>query len=428
MGRGRRLLWTGNPEQLSVGSESRDKYLQESRSRVMGSEWSQRYNEETDELWEGRLYDIHTWPQEKTIIQWQGEEIAIDAKEEIGSVGAWQAFTETVPNIEVRIGAILSLERIAQDSTRYDKGRDHVRVMEILCAYAKENTPVGDHDTKGATQSKRTERDAWINKLPNPRQDIQIALRVIGRRSSAQRAIEETHLALDGQYRLDLSALNLRKINLTGLNFDNAFLRGSWFDGALLNHASFKNANLLETSFTAVSAANARFQRANLGADFSGAILDRATFEFIETDDDDSLLRSENGRSARFTEAQLLNASISFTGNPSRPRNWFIGARFEGAIMRGCLFEGFNHFFEHEWPDFFHHGTKHEKGLAFRNCHLTENLEKRCALELCFADGSVTLSDGSGPDSPRWPDNWPKAVLSDFEYRDALRKWRLSRP
>jgi hypothetical protein len=40
----------------------------------------------------------------------------------------------TEPNIEVRIGAILSLERIAQDSTRYDNGRDHVRVMEILCA------------------------------------------------------------------------------------------------------------------------------------------------------------------------------------------------------------------------------------------------------------------------------------------------------
>ncbi len=46
----------------------------------------------------------------------------------------------TVANIEVRIGAILSLERIAQDSTAYDKGRDHVRVMEILCAYVRENS------------------------------------------------------------------------------------------------------------------------------------------------------------------------------------------------------------------------------------------------------------------------------------------------
>ena len=47
----------------------------------------------------------------------------------------------TQPNIAVRIGAILLLERIAQDSTNYDKGRDHVRVMEILCAYLRENAP-----------------------------------------------------------------------------------------------------------------------------------------------------------------------------------------------------------------------------------------------------------------------------------------------
>ena len=61
----------------------------------------------------------------------------------------------TEPNIEVRVGAILLLERIAQDSTAYDKGRDHVRVMEILCAYVRENAkasaatafPLGDWET-----------------------------------------------------------------------------------------------------------------------------------------------------------------------------------------------------------------------------------------------------------------------------------------
>lgn len=40
----------------------------------------------------------------------------------------------TEPNLEVRMGGLLSLERIAQDSAAYDKGRDHVRVMEIICA------------------------------------------------------------------------------------------------------------------------------------------------------------------------------------------------------------------------------------------------------------------------------------------------------
>ena len=56
--------------------------------------------------------------------------------------------TETTqPNIAVRIGAILLLERIAQDSTAYDKGRDHVRVMEILCAYLRENAPAREAAT-----------------------------------------------------------------------------------------------------------------------------------------------------------------------------------------------------------------------------------------------------------------------------------------
>ncbi|WP_435260163.1 hypothetical protein ACSBLW_07245 [Thioclava sp. FR2] len=50
------------------------------------------------------------------------------------------ASEESAPNLEVRIGAILSLERIAQDSVTYDRGRDHVRVMEILCGYLRENS------------------------------------------------------------------------------------------------------------------------------------------------------------------------------------------------------------------------------------------------------------------------------------------------
>jgi uncharacterized protein YjbI with pentapeptide repeats len=130
---------------------------------------------------------------------------------------------ETKPNIEVRIGAILSLERIAQDSCAYDKGRDHVRVMEILCAYVRENAPAsgaktslrqnwdresdrwgGDPDDfevwfcKKHGIHERTFEDAlsiealqlWANTLPKPRQDIALVLRVIGRRDAIQRRAE----------------------------------------------------------------------------------------------------------------------------------------------------------------------------------------------------------------------------------------------
>ncbi|WP_156882833.1 hypothetical protein [Rhodovulum sp. P5] len=48
----------------------------------------------------------------------------------------------TEPNIEVRIGAIYALERISKDSDR-----DHANIMEILCAYIRENAPAKDTRT-----------------------------------------------------------------------------------------------------------------------------------------------------------------------------------------------------------------------------------------------------------------------------------------
>jgi len=122
---------------------------------------------------------------------------------------------ESVPNIEVRMGAILSLERIAQDSTLHDKGRDHVRVMEILCAYIRENSnarkPVDfplagwnplarddPNDLRQATwtfwwsqlQSRTPLPDKWADPLIPPRIDVQLAISVIGRRSALQRKVE----------------------------------------------------------------------------------------------------------------------------------------------------------------------------------------------------------------------------------------------
>ncbi len=41
----------------------------------------------------------------------------------------------TEPNFEVRLGAIYALERIAEDSER-----DHIPIMETLCAYIRQNS------------------------------------------------------------------------------------------------------------------------------------------------------------------------------------------------------------------------------------------------------------------------------------------------
>ncbi|MBJ3763114.1 hypothetical protein ILP92_10190, partial [Maribius pontilimi] len=48
----------------------------------------------------------------------------------------WEVLSKTQPNLEVRIGAIYALARIAEDSHR-----DHVQIMKILCAYIRQNAP-----------------------------------------------------------------------------------------------------------------------------------------------------------------------------------------------------------------------------------------------------------------------------------------------
>ena len=150
----------------------------------------------------------------------------------------------TQPNLEVRIGAIYALERIAQDSLR-----DHVQIMEILTAYIRENAKAGEEAP------------------PQPRTDIQAALTVIGRRSAEQKAREalDTRQSTKG-YRLDLRKTNLQRADLSKLDFakarlagahldraglwqvrlDEADLNGTHLEWAALNHAHFEGANLTE--------------------------------------------------------------------------------------------------------------------------------------------------------------------------------------
>lgn len=120
----------------------------------------------------------------------------------------------TVPNLEVRIGAIYSLERIAQDSIR-----DHVRIMEILCVYIRENAPASLSEKCPEKPYARqiigeTPVRKWAQELKKPRVDVQVALDIIGRRTDQQISQERdvrTKTNTIG-YRLDI-----RRTCLTGL-------------------------------------------------------------------------------------------------------------------------------------------------------------------------------------------------------------------
>lgn len=119
----------------------------------------------------------------------------------------------TVPNIEVRIGAIHALARIARENLNF-----HVQVMEILCAYVRENSPADSalplHLDEMPADNAENPAEAWktwieggvdedgdqIDGLQSTlkefrsrlvtRTDIQTALTVLGRRTPAQLARE----------------------------------------------------------------------------------------------------------------------------------------------------------------------------------------------------------------------------------------------
>jgi Pentapeptide repeats (8 copies) len=239
-------IWAGKPTQIDYSAERAKEFEQLPRTRLGEREWSATWNHETDDVEEGYMQTVSTWPEDRTVIQWQGEALNLKQNEVVGGEGNWQVFSETVPNIEVRIGAILSLERIAQDSTIHDKGRDHVRVMEILCAYVRENARVTSLD--------RTEPNQPIRA---PRIDLQTAINVIKRRSVEQIAIEAK-----ARYRLDLRNCDFRGMDLSNGNFsgamlwrsnfeasrfDNSDLSGSQLSGSLLNYASWWDATLKGT-------------------------------------------------------------------------------------------------------------------------------------------------------------------------------------
>ena len=232
---------------------------------------------------------------------------------------------ETLPNIEVRIGGILSLERIAQDSTAYDHGRDHVRCMEILCAYIRENAPARDGkislretyeiesvgtgpDDPPLSDPQFMEKhslphhlnlpelisvaatNAWAQTLPEPRADIALGLRVLGRRTAAQRQAEarwgkdaspdaewvfdlpcpslpdaadhrattvdelasyqaklrawKTKIEAYAGYRLDLRKTNLQSADLSDLILSGAKLQEARMEGANLFRVRMEGASL----------------------------------------------------------------------------------------------------------------------------------------------------------------------------------------
>lgn len=294
---------------------------------------------------------------------------------------------ETRPNIEVRIGAILSLERIAQDSTIHDKGRDHVRVMEILCAYVRENAPASsaqesmghiyereratwDNDPAQFTHwfcekfgttpddlDEITSIDSlkiWAASLPMPRTDVMQALKVIGRRTPEQRRVEAAWPNVRDETstwpfdlpcpRLQIEAIDA-EVNLETLQSYYLELE-AW--GDRINSYRGYRLNLAETNLQGAELSPQRIDSSDAvycGAILTGARLDGAKLEAIRLNG--ALVTNASLQGADLSEAEMcgVNLSGAFLDGARLylvrlERSKLSGASMKGAnLLSGLLLE-----------------------------------------------------------------------------------------
>lgn len=153
--------------------------------------------------------------------------------------------------MEIRLGAIYALERIANESDK-----DYWPIIEILTAYIRKNSPINN---------------PLVDIQNKISLDIQAILTVISRRKYSAENGEPSFLHLYGTY---LVGANLGGSNLDHAKFGNADLRDTFLRLAHLNGAVLFKTNLKDARLRHAELENALFTEANLeNADFTGANL-----------------------------------------------------------------------------------------------------------------------------------------------------------
>jgi len=142
--------------------------------------------------------------------------------------------------LDVRLGGIYALERIVRDSPA-----DRATIGEVLTAFVRTHSPwLPQLDDQPAAR-------APIDQVPELQvraTDVQACLTVLGRGGFAPPA--------EGQDRLDLHAVDLRRANLWEAHLEKAYLRhanleAAFLGGVHLDEADVRGANLVKAYLNA---------------------------------------------------------------------------------------------------------------------------------------------------------------------------------
>jgi hypothetical protein len=195
-------------------------------------------------------------------------------------------------HLDVRVGGIYALERIARDSPN-----DRATIEEVLTAYVRDHAPWPPPPSppslqavtqrlvtfaqrqRSVLQRRRAKNAAGPDqqgrpagqKSQGPPADVQAAVTVLGRRE----------LPPDGLRRLDLSRTDLQGAILNEANLQDANLMEANLQGAYLNDANLQGAWLVRANLQGAQLDIANLQGALLFyANLQGALfLDRADFD-----------------------------------------------------------------------------------------------------------------------------------------------------
>lgn len=181
-------------------------------------------------------------------------------------------------SLAIRLGGIYALERLSEDSSR-----DFRTIMDVLCAFVREHSPI-----------KTRERVPAGGQLPT---DVAAALAVFARRPP-----KPDDLAI-----FDLSRTCLAGTKLDGANLIRVTLEGSDLSGVSLNGANLTKADLSDANLTRASFAMANLSHAGLhNAMLSDASLFGANLE------EANLNAAQLGR-AQLTDAIFTNVHLYST-------------------------------------------------------------------------------------------------------------------
>jgi Pentapeptide repeats (8 copies) len=237
--------------------------------------------------------------------------------------------------LDVRLGGIYGLERIARDSRR-----DHEPIMEVLATYIREHAPwreptVGEELDGFEAEPTAAELDADESararrqierelKRPKPSADVQAALTVIGRRKTAHELEPIT---------IDLSETDLRAVDLSRAQLENVILNRACLQGAVFSRANLRHAEIRDSALN-----DAEF----IGADMRNALLIKSDFRFADlyrADLQGAALESIDFRGAFGLEGAKLTNTRLFSGRhpPNMPSQWPTG--FDPEAAGAYLFE-----------------------------------------------------------------------------------------